>query len=82
MTPTEKREELIEKYMEITFNWYSTDFGKADAIKCAIIDVTGKIDLPVGWADVQLHKKEPEMWPIESTEEFWEEVLKELKAIR
>lgn len=91
-TPEKAADELIEKYRQHTsgcdyFYCYEDSAGEIKkAIQCAIIDVTGKIELLE-----QLHKpeyttfitqREPEVETMDGYElkDFWNAVLTNLKS--
>ena len=77
MTPQQKAIELKDKFWLV-----SKGQSKEDAIFFAIVAVEEIINLPIFWADVDLHKRKPETYPLESTQEFWEEVLTNLKSMQ
>lgn len=86
MTPKEKAEELFTKFNDVIPPNSEDDivgFMKKDreaSIKCAIIAVEEILELNVDWNSHGSMKSHH--CGIESTQEFWEEVLTHLKQIQ
>ena len=85
MTPTEKANELIDKYVKlrITFPYIDMQDGECigngymtytSAIKCALLEANEILNLNVCWWDESLVKAYPEKYKPEGMYEFWKEV--------
>ena len=86
MTPTEKANELIDKYvkLQIAILYKDEEFGQCiasgnmleeSAVKCALLEVQGILNLNVCWWSQDLVRDYPKKYKPEDMYEFWEKIL-------
>lgn len=81
MTPKEKARELFDKFYLVCQEYREEIQCSIQAKKCAVNAIDEIIELPIYWIDAELQKSNIIYYPIQGTEEFWNEVKQEIEKL-